>query len=156
MIRSNEMTTRLGAVPLFGRCSRSDLRIVARHGERLEVPAGTTLVAQGEKGDTFFLLLQGEATVTRDGTPAGRMTAGDSFGELALLDPAPRAATVVATTDAEVLVLNTRMFKVLLRELPGLSAALLAMLARRARSGEWGHGFDVAQAPGPDEGRLRP
>ena len=125
---------RLAAVELFARCSRRDLRIVARHGDRLDFAAGDDLVRQGDPGNAFFLLLAGTADVVRDGMCVARLGPGDWFGELALLDPAERAATVTATADGVVLAITSRMFKVLLRELPGLSAALLAALARRVRA----------------------
>lgn len=64
-----------------------------------------------------------------------RLGAGDFFGELAPLDPAPRAATVVAGPDTEVAVLGARMFHVLLREFPTIGTALLAALARQVRAG---------------------
>jgi len=129
----SDIATRLAAVELFGRCTKRDLRIVARHTVRSVVPAGETIIAQGDHGDAFFLLLEGAARVERDGVLVGRLGPGDSFGELALLDPAPRAATVVAEADTELAVLGARMFRVLVRELPALSGALLASVARLAR-----------------------
>jgi cAMP-dependent protein kinase regulator len=80
----------LANVPLFERCTKGDLRIVARHVEVLAVPAGSTLVRQGEPGNAFFVMLQGRAEVQRDGRHRQHLGAGDHFGELALLDPAPR------------------------------------------------------------------
>lgn len=84
-------------------------------------------------GDAFFVLLDGAALVTVAGRPLRRLEAGDFFGELALLDPAPRSATVTALTPVHIGVLGTRMFRTLLRELPPLSERLLAALARQAR-----------------------
>jgi CRP-like cAMP-binding protein len=139
-VARSDVVARLAGVDLFGRCSKGDLRIVARHAERLSVAAGTEVVRQGDAGDAFFLLLSGKATVARDGVDVAELGAGDFFGELALLDPAPRAATVTVTSPAELAVLGARMFKVLLRELPALSATMLASLARRARdAGAVGH-----------------
>ena len=133
MTNRSDVVARLAGVDLFAHCSKGDLRIVARHAERVTVAPGTEVVRQGESGDAFFLLLSGEATVARDGIDVADLGPGDWFGELALLDPAPRAATVTVTAPAELAALGARMFKVLLRELPALSAAMLASLARRAR-----------------------
>ena len=72
--------------------------------------------------------------VARDGTTVGSLGPGDYFGELALLDPAPRAATVTATSDTELAVLGVRMFRVLLREMPPLGAKLLGDLAAHVRA----------------------
>jgi CRP/FNR family cyclic AMP-dependent transcriptional regulator len=140
MTSRSDLVARFAGVDLFGRCTKRDLRIVARHAERTTLPAGTTVVRQGAVGDAFFLLLSGQATVERDGVTVAELGPGDFFGELALLDPAPRAATVTLLVPSELAVLGARMFKVLLRELPALSSGLLASLAQRARgAGAVGH-----------------
>jgi cAMP-dependent protein kinase regulator len=139
----------LGNVPLFQRCTKGDLRIVARHAEVLAIPAGSTLVRQGKAGDAFFVLLDGQAEVQRDGHHRQHLGAGDHFGELALLDPAPRAATVVAVSDVVVAALSARMFRVLLAELPLLSARLLGTLAARLRDAD--PEIDRAVEPSPAE-----
>jgi CRP-like cAMP-binding protein len=133
MTRNRDVAARLADVPLFDRCEARDLRIVARHTEVATVGAGTAIVTQGEDGDALFVVLDGRATVTRDGVHVGDLGPGDHFGELALLDPAPRAATVTAVDDCEIAVLSVRMMRVLLREVPQIAAELLAHLARRVR-----------------------
>lgn len=133
MSRNREIAERLATVPLFGRCDPRDLRIVARHAEVVSVADGTALVTQGDEGDALFVVLDGAAVVTRDDVEVERLGPGDHFGELALLDPAPRSATVTAVTDCEVAVLSVRMLRVLLREVPQIAAELLAQLARRVR-----------------------
>jgi CRP-like cAMP-binding protein len=129
---------RLRGVPLFARCTARDLRVVARHIEIVEAAEGTDVVREGEEGETFFIILDGRAAVVRKGRKIGELTAGCHFGELALLDPAPRAVTVRAVTPILLAGLGHRMFKVLLREMPSLSGQLLASLAaelREARAG---------------------
>jgi len=123
----------LGTVPLFAACSGSDLRLLARHATLVEVPEGTALVEQGGKGDAFFILLNGRATVERDGSEVDRIGPGDHVGELALLDPAPRNATVRTLEPAIVAVLAAPAFRALLRETDGFAERLLASLARRLR-----------------------
>ena len=133
MATNKEIVQRLEQVPLFSRCTKSDLKIVARHVESMSVESGRTIVKAGDEGDALFVLLDGTATVKRHGRVVAELETGDYFGELALLDPAPRAATVKATSDTELAVLGVRMFRVLLRELPPLGAKLLADLAARVR-----------------------
>ena len=133
MATNKEIVTRLEQVALFSRCTKADLKIVARHVESMHVASGRTIVRAGAEGDALFVVLDGSATVERDGQVVAELAAGDYFGELALLDPGPRAATVVATSDADLAVLGVRMFRVLLRELPPLGAKLLADLASRVR-----------------------
>lgn len=133
MASQKEIAERLEEVPLFSRCSKKDRRIVARHTQVMEAATGTVVVRQGDNGDACFVLLSGTAAVEVNGKPIADLGPGDYFGELALLDPAPRSATVIATADCELAVLGIRMFKVLLRELPDLGAKLLADLAARVR-----------------------
>jgi CRP-like cAMP-binding protein len=124
---------RLRAVPLFARCTTRDLRTIARHLEVVDAAPGTEVVREGETGDVFFVVLEGTATVTRNRRRAGELGPGAHFGELALLDPAPRSATVTAATPLVLGALGHRMFKVLLREMPSLSAGLLASIAAQLR-----------------------
>lgn len=133
MASRTKITEALAGVPLFSRCSGRDLKAIARHVEVIEVAAGDDVVRQGDEGDAMFVILSGSAEVWRDGERLRSLDPGAYFGELALLDPAPRAATVTATTAAELGAISVRMFRVLLRELPGLSAKLLADLAGRVR-----------------------
>lgn len=123
----------LGAISLFSACSRSDLRLVARHTAVVEVPEDSVLVERGQKGDAFYILLSGSAAVERDGTEVDRIGPGDHVGELALLDPAPRNATVRTLEPSIVAVLPGPAFLALLRETDGFAERLLASLARRLR-----------------------
>ncbi len=89
MSKRTDIATRLSGVRLFERCTKGDLRIIARHAELTTAPAGTTVIRQGDHGDAFFLLLSGQVTVEHDGATVGELGPGQWFGELALLDPPP-------------------------------------------------------------------
>jgi CRP-like cAMP-binding protein len=131
-----ELTELLADVSLFSRCSRRERATVARHMETASLPAGTTLVEEGEEGDAFFVILEGAASVRKGERVLAEVGPGASFGELALLDGEPRSASVVATVDSSVAVLGVRMFRTLLREFPEMALELMAGLAgdvRRAR-----------------------
>lgn len=134
MATNKEIVRRLEGIALFHRCTASDLKIVARHTETIQAESGRTIVREGDEGDALFVLLSGTAEVQRGGETVATLGPGDYFGELALLDPAPRAATVTASSDSELAVLGLRMFRVLLRELPPLGAKLLGDLAARVRA----------------------
>lgn len=141
MARRDDIIEHLATVPLFSACSKSDLRIIARHTTEVEAPLDTVLVEEGEPGDTFFVLLSGQATVRRKGSgPRSRRVAtlvpGSYFGELALLDPAPRNATVAATTPVRLAAINARVFRTLLREVPAMNDKLLTGMARRLRQSD--------------------
>ena len=143
MKKRDSIVDHLAGVPLFSACSKADLRIVARHTTTVEAPADTVLVQEGERADTFFVLLDGEATVRRKGGAArsrrvASLGPGSWFGELALLDPAPRNATVAATTDVTLAAISARVFRTLLRDVPAMNEKLLTGLARRLREADRG------------------
>jgi CRP/FNR family transcriptional regulator len=66
------------------------------------------------------------------------LDAGSYFGELALLDPAPRNATIAADTPASLAVISSRVFRTLLREVPAMNEKLLTGMARRLRAADAG------------------
>ena len=89
-----ELEELLSEVGLFSRCTKRERQTIARHAQAAELPAGVDLVREGEPGDALFVILEGEAVVTREGHEVGRVGPGSHFGELAILDGAPRSATV--------------------------------------------------------------
>jgi CRP/FNR family transcriptional regulator, cyclic AMP receptor protein len=128
-----DLAETLGQVALFSKCTKGELRTVARHAETVRLEPGVELTRQGDQGDAFYVILDGTARVEVDGQETSELGPGDYFGELALLDGAPRSATVVSIDDLEVAVLGVRMFRTLLREFPDLSAQLLAGMAGALR-----------------------
>ena len=136
MARRDAFIEHLQEVPLFAACSRKDLQLVARRAEDVRVPAGKTLVSEGETGHEFFVILEGSARVSRQGRKIATVGPGGSFGELALLEKAPRNATVVADTDMELVVLGQREFAGLIDEVPGFARKLLAGMAHRLRESD--------------------
>ena len=82
------------------------------------------------------MILSGTARVTRHGRKIATLGPGDAFGELALLEKAPRNATVVAETDMELVVLGQREFAGLVDEVPGFARKMLAGMAKRLREAD--------------------
>jgi CRP/FNR family transcriptional regulator, cyclic AMP receptor protein len=82
------------------------------------------------------VILDGEARVTRQGRKVANIGPGAAFGELALLEKAPRNATVIADTDMELVVLGQREFAGLIDEVPGFARKLLAGMAHRLREAD--------------------
>lgn len=140
MATKKRLAEGLAVVPLFSRCSERDLRTIARHVEVVTVPADTAVVTEGDEGETFFFVLKGELVVSQNDRETGRLKEFDHFGELALLDPAPRAATVTSAGEVELGALSVRMFRVLLRDMPQVSAGMLASLAAQLREAFTGRG----------------
>jgi CRP-like cAMP-binding protein len=137
MARKNDYLEHLAEVPLFRACSRKDLQTLAKHAEDLNIPAGRTLIKEGAVGaQEFFVIVDGKAGVSRKGKRIATLGPGDYFGELALLDRAPRNATVTAESDMEVVVLTQRDFATVLTDVPGIAHKILAGMARRLRDAD--------------------
>ena len=136
MARGTDLVGHLAEVPLFSKCSKRDLQTIAKHAEVAECDEGVKLVSQGEAGNAFYVLLSGSAVVRRNGRKVGELEPGDYFGELAILDPAPRNADIVATSHVSVARLMVSPFRKMIREVPALSERLLAGLAHRLRESD--------------------
>jgi CRP-like cAMP-binding protein len=136
MAKRDSFTDVLAGVPLFSACSKKDLGLVAKRAEDVKVDAGKVLVSEGAAGAEFFVIIEGNARVSRHGQEVARLGSGDFFGDLALLDRAPRNATITAETPMELVVLGQREFSALIDEVPGFAHKLLAGLARRLRDND--------------------
>jgi CRP-like cAMP-binding protein len=95
------------------------------------VPAGSVLCKEGSRGQEFFVIIDGEATVTRAGKHITTLRNGDHFGEIALLEPVQRTATVTALTALSTFVISKQAFQSLLNTDPTIERKMLRTLARR-------------------------
>jgi CRP/FNR family cyclic AMP-dependent transcriptional regulator len=136
MARHDPFVDHLHQVTLFAACSRKDLQKVAQRSEDRWVAAGTTIVNEGDFGTEFFVILGGTARVSREGRKIATLGPGSAFGELALLENAPRNATVVADSDMELVVVDQNEFAGLLDEVPGFARKMLAGTAHRLREAD--------------------
>jgi CRP-like cAMP-binding protein len=129
----NSYLEELARVSLFSSMSRRDLQKIAKASDEVTVPGGKVLVEQGTRGREAFVVIEGTATVKRNGRKVASFGPGDHFGELALLDGGTRTATVVADTDMTVLVIGQREFSGVLDEVPGLAHKVMASMAGTIR-----------------------
>jgi len=134
MRRREQHLDQLKAVPLFSLCSKAELRLISDQSMLALIPAGKVLVREKQYGDEFFVVASGEAEVTRNGAFVNKLGPGSFFGELALLDPAPRDATVTAITDMEVYRLSSSEFSTVLVEVPTVTRKVLRGMAQRLRT----------------------
>ena len=123
----------LQRVPLFSGFGEDELRRVAELSRIVEAPAGTVVTQIGEPGDSFFVLIDGTVTVRTPVGAGSQLHPGDFFGEMSLLDGEPRSATITATTDLRLLVVDRSHFWRLLDETPDLISRILTILSRRVR-----------------------
>jgi CRP/FNR family transcriptional regulator, cyclic AMP receptor protein len=136
MARHDVFIDHLAEVPLFSACSKKDLQLVAKRAEDVKVDAGRLLVNEGDAGTEFFVIIEGNASVTRHGQKVADLGPGGFFGDLALLDRAPRNASVKAETPMELVVLGQREFAGIIDDVPEFAHKLLAGLARRLRESD--------------------
>ena len=133
MANRRERLDQLASVPLFRSSSKRELEKVAKAADEVIVEAGRVLVTQGEIGRECYVIISGEASVSRDGKEIARLGPGQPIGELAVLDGGPRTATVTALSELDLLVIGQREFSALLTEVPGLAHKIMVNLAERVR-----------------------
>lgn len=121
----------IARIPMFSHCDAGVLDHLAGRADVHVVAPGTQVVREGDTGEAMYLVGDGELRVTRGDTELATLRQGDFFGELALLDPSPRDATVTALTNATVVALDRAAFRATLEEVPTLRDALLTGMARR-------------------------
>jgi CRP-like cAMP-binding protein len=123
----------LDGVALFEDVGPDGRQAIAALAVEVEFPAGRPIARQGEIGTGFFLVASGAVEVVQDGQVAARLGPGEFFGELSLLDHAPRISSVVAVEPTTCLALASWDFEELLKREPGLTLAILRVVARRLR-----------------------
>jgi CRP-like cAMP-binding protein len=124
----------LRELPLFeGMSSRHLSRIPAR---TKRYGAGETIVRVGDPGNAFYVILDGKVRVDPPKGSSAILKAGDAFGEMALLDGAPRSADIIAEGEVTVMVISRAAFQKLLRSETQMTAVLLRTLASRLRAAQ--------------------
>jgi CRP-like cAMP-binding protein len=140
-VGTREISQQLGKVPLFSGLSNRELDAIVRAGKEVEHREGHVIAREGDRGIGFFLVLDGEARVSRGGKGLAKLKSGDFFGEISLLDRGPRTATVTASSRIRLLGVTAWVFRGLLMEYPSIAMKLLEVVAARLRQ------VTKAQAP---------
>jgi CRP-like cAMP-binding protein len=137
-----EVVDHLKRVPLFNSLSQRQLKRLARNFRERSVRSGTSLVQQGKmSGVDFFVIVEGEASVTVDGEEIDRLGPGDHFGELGLISEQVRLATVTADGPMRCLAMAAWDFRKYVQGSPDVSWKLIQYLVgllidERSRSGQ--------------------
>lgn len=134
MIPTLERVLFLKSVDLFSQLPGEDLAPVAVLATEEQREAGEDILQQGEMGDALYLIVEGRVRVHRRGRVLATLGERECFGEMAVLDPAPRFATVTAETDLTLLRLAEADFRELLQEKHQLALGIIQVLTRRLRN----------------------
>jgi CRP-like cAMP-binding protein len=126
----------LARIPIFTDLSRRHLNRLAADTDELAFSPGQIIVREGDPGEALFVVLSGEAKVTRAGRKVGEVVPGDFFGELSAIDGGPRTASIVATTPVSLLRLFRRTLTSLIEDDPVVTVKLIDGMVRRFRQVE--------------------
>ena len=124
----------LGQVPLFEGCSARELGFIASRTDEVPVGAGRVLTKQGRPGNSFYVILDGEADVEVDGAKRGTLKKGDFFGEISMLDRGNATATVTTTKPSRLMVMSHAQFRDAVKASEGILVKVLAVMGRRLRA----------------------
>ena len=124
----------LKELPLFAGMSSRHLRRIPARAKRYG--PGETIVREGDPGNAFYVVLDGKVRVDPPKGSSAVLKAGDSFGEMALLDGAPRSADITAEGEVTLMVIGRAAFQKLVRSEPQMASVLLRTLASRLRTAQ--------------------
>jgi len=127
----------LREIPIFADLSPEDLKLVAETAREEWHPQNTVVFHQGADGNMMFVIVEGQLLVLRSVNGTEQILAqrgsGDFVGEMAIIESAPRSATLRTQTDVRVLAIDGETFKGILRERPDVSFAVVRSISRRLR-----------------------
>jgi hypothetical protein len=130
----SERVAQLARCEILAPLTRVALEQLARVARPMQVSAGQVVIEQGDVGDTFYVVVDGELAATQDGVEARRMSDGECFGEIAALTGASRSATVVATRDSQLFALDGSAFVLAVTGFKPADAAAADLSQRRLDS----------------------
>ena len=123
----------LGGVPLFAGLGKRQLQAMARACASHRWPPGSRIVVEGSQDQCCFIIVEGKVDVLRGGRTIAQLGPGEFFGEIALLDPGPRSATVTTASDVVAVELSRKGFLDAATADPQILLRMLEALARRVR-----------------------
>ena len=133
MLTTVEKVILLKSVEFFAGTSDSVLAQLANQMEEITVAAGETIIEKGQEGDSMYVVAQGFLRVHVDEVDLAWMWENEVFGEMSLLDRAPRSASVTAMKDSLLIRLGLEAFGELLEDHPEIGQRILQVMAQRLR-----------------------
>jgi CRP-like cAMP-binding protein len=131
-----EMEDKLARVPLFSGIKPKELKKLSKRMTERDFNEGDEITREGESGIGFFVIEDGNATVSVGGDIVRTLGPGEHFGEVALIDSGPRSATIIAGTDLRCRGMSAWEFRPFVEEHPEVAWALLETLVARLRAAE--------------------
>jgi CRP/FNR family transcriptional regulator, cyclic AMP receptor protein len=126
----------LQEVPLFSSLDKKALGKVVNSASNKTYESGSTIAREGEKGVSFYLILNGAVEVRRGKKVLAKLGRGQFFGEMALFDNQPRSADVVATEEATCMLLTSGTLVDIINANPMVAQQIIIELVRRLRESD--------------------
>ena len=136
MARDRAHETVIADVDLFRDLSKAQLKRLAGAAREVLHPPGKAVATEGGGALAFHLIIEGSASVSRDGRELRTLGPGDYFGEISMIDGRPRSATVTAREPLKVMAIPHQDFEGVLDQDPEVARRLLKTLCARLREAE--------------------
>jgi CRP-like cAMP-binding protein len=133
MITTVEKVLFLKSIDLFSQIPGEDLAAVALISTEEQRDQGDEIFAEGEAGDALYLVIDGKVRVHKADRVIAELGERECFGEMAILDPAPRSATVTAVIATSLLRIAREDFQEIMVEKPEIAQGIIQVLTRRLR-----------------------
>ena len=130
------VTDHLTQVPLFRGMTQSALEAVAGLATETQFADGDEATREGDEGDAFYVVVDGQLVVSKNGTTIRNLGPGDFLGEISLIDGRPRTATATAAGPVKALVIRRSEFLELMDGYGAVRLGVLMALTERVRSDE--------------------
>jgi len=134
MLSTVEKVLFLKAIELFSQITGEDLAPVALIAAEETRESGEVIFAEGEAGDALYLVLDGRVRIDREEEVIAELGERECFGEMSILDGAPRSATATAIEDTNLLKIARDDFQEILSEKPEIALGVIKVLSRRLRA----------------------
>lgn len=129
-----EVVGLLKQTPLFSEFTEKELKALLTTSKERDFDAGTTIVREGDVGNLgFYLVTDGQVEVKKGSKSLTKLGVGGFFGEMALMDEAPRSADVIAVENTKVVMLTRWDLKAIISTHPDIALKMMSELTRRLR-----------------------
>jgi len=133
-MENKQIIALLKKTPIFANTTEKSLESMIKSAVIKTVAPGDKVVQEGQGGVGFYLILEGNADVVKEGKKLAALTAGDFFGELGVIDGEPRSADVVAVSETKCWILSQWAMKSVIANHPEVALSMLEELVKRLRA----------------------